>query len=118
MARDGLQVLLLALGTRTDTEIGPDEPWRVDTMADTGTPAQFAGIGEYCADIVERRGVALPDQFEEFSEELRDKSGILIVADNGHMGASVDDAHLLGILQVLSEFTILTQKLEGFFLIL
>jgi len=34
------------------------------------------------------------------------------------MGAPVDNAHLFGILQVLSEFTILTQKLEGFFLIL
>jgi len=34
------------------------------------------------------------------------------------VGTSVYDAHLLGILQVLSEFTILTQKLERFFLIL
>jgi hypothetical protein len=87
-------------------------------MADTGPPTQFTGIGEHGADIVEGGGVALTDQFEEFAEELRNEAGVFIVADDGHMGPSVDDAHLLGILQVLSEFTILTQKLEGFFLIL
>jgi len=118
VARDGFQVLLLALGTRTDTEIRPDESGGIDPVADTGTPALFAGIGEYGADVLQRGGMALTDQFQQFAEELRDEPGVFVVADDGDMGAPINDAHLFGILQVLSEFTILTQKLEGFFLIL
>jgi hypothetical protein len=118
VAGNGFEVFLLALGTRADTEIRADQAGRIHAVTDTGAGPLFAGIGEYGTDVVERRGVALTYQLQQLAEELRYEAGVFVVSDDGHMGPPVDDPHLLGILQVFAEFTILTQKLEGFFLIL
>jgi hypothetical protein len=118
VARDRFKIFLLALGPRPNTEIRTDQPGGVHAVANSGATAQFSGIGEYRADVVEGGGMALADQLKKLAEEFRNEAGVLIVADNRDVRTAVHDAHLPGVLQVLPKFTILTQKLEGFFLIL
>jgi hypothetical protein len=118
VARDGFEILLLTLRSRTNTEVRTDQSGSVHAVSNTGPTAQFTGIGENRSDVVEGGGMALADQFKKLAEEFRNEASVLIIADDGDMGTAVDNAHLLGVLQVLPEFTILTQKLKGFFLIL
>jgi len=61
--------------------------------------------------------VALADQFEKFAEEFGDKPRVFVLANDGDVRAAVDDPDLLGVLQVLPKFAVLTEELEGFLLV-
>ena len=62
--------------------------------------------------------MATADRYQQLAQESSDKAGVLILAYDGHVGTTIHDTHLHGVLKVFAEFAILTQELQRFFLVL